>query len=60
MTKSRTVAIAIDGSSSANYAFRWACENFVRADDRVVMIHVTKDYHELEPDASKGEYNVYN
>jgi hypothetical protein len=44
------------GSSCANFAFRWACENFLRPDDHVVLLHASKDFRNLEPiggDANK-------
>ncbi len=50
----RNVIICIDGSSCANFAFRWACENFLRSDDHVVLLHATKDFRNLEPVVGEG------
>lgn len=57
----RNVIICIDGSSCANFAFRWAAENFLRPDDHVVLLHATRDFKNLEPvaggaEAKKGKF----
>lgn len=36
----RTIAISVDESKEAQHAFKWAVDNFVRDDDRVVILHV--------------------
>lgn len=56
----RNVIICIDGSSCANYAFRWAAENFLRSDDHVVLLHATKDFKNLEPPMNEpGKKGVF-
>ena len=45
----RNVLLCIDGSSCANYAFRWAAENFLRQDDHLILLHATRDFKNLEP-----------
>ncbi|KAI3647660.1 hypothetical protein MP228_007881 [Amoeboaphelidium protococcarum] len=44
----RNILICIDGSSSANYAFRWGAENFLRPDDHIWLLHATRDYKSLD------------
>ena len=53
----RNVIICIDGSSCANFAFRWAVEHFLRSEDHVILLHATRDFKNLEPVVSGAASN---
>ncbi|XP_048739051.1 uncharacterized protein LOC125653528 [Ostrea edulis] len=40
--RTRTVVIALDGSSHSDYAFQWYNEHFRRPDDEVVLVHCSE------------------